>query len=305
MKILRSIGIIGVVMVVMMNSLFGQATTYEFVKRDTTSLYLDVYKPTMENNRCCVLFVFGGGFVMGQRDHKDYVKFAQKLNERGYTFVSIDYRLGLRGANMKGIHAVFSLEHAIQLAVEDLYSATEYLLQHADELGFDRDKIVLCGSSAGAITVLQADYELCNRREIASALPADFHYAGVMSFSGAVFSRNGALKYKENPAPTLLFHGTDDKLVTYKSIRFANYGFFGSNVLAKRFSKFHYSYIVRRYKDRGHEVASAMNHEVRTCDEFIRRCVLKKEWMQMDATLDDPGIKPAVWGKYRARDLYN
>lgn len=291
-------------MVVMVSTLFGQATTYDFVQRDTCTLKLDVYRPTVENNRCCVLFVFGGGFVFGQRDHKDYVKFAQKLNERGYTFVSIDYRLGLRGANMKGAHVIHSLEYAIRIAVEDLFSATEYLLQHADELGFDRDKIVLCGSSAGAITVLQADYELCNRREIAAALPSDFHYAGVMSFSGAIFSRNGAVKYAEPPAPTLFFHGIEDHLVTYKSIRFANYGFFGTKPLVKRFAKFHYPYIVRRYKGLGHEVAATMNHEVRTCDEFMRRCVLKKEWLQMDATLDDPAIKPAVWGKVRPGDVY-
>ena len=72
----------------------------------------------------------------------------------------------------------------------------------------------------------------------------------------------------------------------------------------KRFAKFHYPYIVRRYKGLGHEVAGTMNHEVRTCDEFMRRCVLKKEWLQMDATIDDPAIKPAVWGKVRPGDVY-
>lgn len=304
MNMLRRIGAVLVVMVVVMNSLLGQTATYEFAKRDTCNLYLDVYQPTAENNRCCVLFVFGGGFVMGERDHKEYKEFARQLNERGYTFVSIDYRLGLKGANMKGAHVINSLHHAIEIAVEDLFSATEYLLQHADELGFDRDKIVLCGSSAGAITVLQGDYELCNRTALAKRLPADFHYAGVMSFAGAIFSTHGAVKYRENPAPTLFLQGICDHLVPYKSIRFANYGFFGTKPLVKRFEKFNYPYVVRRYENLGHEVAAAMNHEVETCDYFIRRCVLNKEWLQSDATINDPAVKPHKWGRVRPGDIY-
>lgn len=279
-------------------------TTYKFADRDTCSLYLDVYTPTVENNHCCVLFVFGGGFITGKRDAGEYAKFAKQLNDRGYTFVSIDYRLGLKGANMKGVHAIGSLEKAIAIAVEDLFSATEYLVQNANTLGFDADKIVLCGSSAGAITVLQADYELCNRSALAQNMAADFHFAGVIPFSGAIFSRHGAVKYKEAPAPTLFFHGIDDHLVTYKSIRFFNLGFFGANPLVNRFEKYDYPYIARRYEGLGHEVAGIMNHEVETVDWFIRHLVLNHENIQLDATLFDAGVKASNWGKMRAGDLY-
>lgn len=282
---------------------YAQAT-YKFADRDTCSLYLDVYKPTAENNHCCVLFVFGGGFITGQRDAEEYVKFAKQLNDRGYTFVSIDYRLGLKGANMKGVHAIGALEKAVAIAVEDLFSATEYLVKNAQTLGFDVDKIVLCGSSAGAITVLQGDYELCNRTALAQNLPADFHFAGVIPFAGAIFSRHGAVKYKEAPAPTLFFHGIDDRLVTYKSIRFFNLGFFGANALVKRFEKFDYPYYARRYEGLGHEVAGIMNHEVETVDGFIRHLVLNRENIQLDATLFDEGIQPRKWGKMRPSVLY-
>lgn len=45
-------------------------------------------------------------------------------------------------------------------------------------------RIFLLGSSAGAITVLQADYMLANRTGHALQMPADFRFAGVVSFSG-------------------------------------------------------------------------------------------------------------------------
>lgn len=305
MKSLRASILTFLLVIISFTNTYAQCTTYEFAKRDTCKLYLDVYRPTVESNHCCVLFVFGGGFIMGQRDAEAYQQFAKQLNERGYTFVSIDYRLGLKGANMKGLHVINSLDKAIHIAVEDLFSATEYLIQNAGTLDIDTGKIVLCGSSAGAITVLQGDYELCNRTEYARNLPADFHFAGVMPFSGAIFSRKGAVKYAEAPAPTLFFHGMEDQIVTYKSIRFANLGFFGAKPLVKRFEKFDYPYYVRRYEGLAHEVAGIMNHEVETVDWFIRHFVLNKEKRQMDATIFDPDIKVHPWGRGRAKRLYD
>ncbi len=284
---------------------YAQSTTYKFADRDTCKLYMDVYKPTVESNHCCVLYVFGGGFISGERNNKYNVSYAQALADRGYTVSCIDYRLGLKGANMKGLNVVTSLQHAIQIAVEDLFSATEYLIAHAGELGFDADKIVLCGSSAGAITVLQGDYELCNRTELAKNLPATFHYAGVMSFSGAIFSCNGAVKYKEAPAPTFLMHGIEDRLVTYKSIRFFKKGFFGAKPLIKRFEKFGYPYFARRYVGLGHEVATLMKHNIDICDWFIDYYVLKKEKQQIDETIEDETVQPMFWGKATPGDLYH
>ena len=42
---------------------------------------------------------------------------------------------------------------------------------NADQLGFDANNIVISGSSAGAITVMQAEYELCNKTKWAAGLP--------------------------------------------------------------------------------------------------------------------------------------
>lgn len=292
-------------MLLAVSAVFAQSTTYKFADRDTCSLYMDVYQPTAESNRCCVVVVFGGGFIEGARNLEFYVEYAKMLAAKGYTVACIDYRLGLKGANTRGIQMVYSLDKAIKMAVEDLFSATEYLIAHAGALGFDKDKIVLSGSSAGAITVVQGDYELCNRSELAKNLPADFHYAGVMSFSGAIFSHNGALKYKEQPAPTFIMHGMNDRLVTYKSIRFGKMGFFGGKPQIRRFEKFGYPYLAYRYKGLGHEVATLMQHNIDICDWFIKHYVFNRENMQQDATVNDATIKPVKWGRMKAGDLYD
>ena len=130
------------------------------------------------------------------------------------------------------------------MAVEDLFSATGFLLKHATELNVDTSMIILSGSSAGAITVLQADYELANRTQIASEIPVGFRYAGVISFAGGILSYNGVPTYKKPPAPTLFFHGTQDKLVQYDKIEAFNNGFFGTNALVKQFEKQNYPYFV-------------------------------------------------------------
>ena len=95
----------------------------------------------------------------------------------------------------------------------------------------DPSNIVISGSSAGAISVMQAEYEIANRTSWASVLPQGFNYAGVMSFSGAILSRKGKVKYQTVPCPTMMLHGTADMLVPYKQIAVFNLGFFGGGKL--------------------------------------------------------------------------
>ena len=287
-------------------TLWSQPQTVKFAQRDTSSLFMDIYQPQGGSpDSTCVIFVFGGGFVGGERNHPGYIAYAKELNKRGYTVACIDYRLGLKGVDTRGTRIITALDKAIHMAVEDLYAATAYLLEHAKQYRISPSKIVLCGSSAGAITVLQADYELCNHREIAKVLPAGFRYAGVLSFSGAIYSHHGKVKYAEPPAPTFLFHGMEDHLVTYKSIRVGKLGFFGSNPIAKQFEKYNYPYYIRRYENFGHDVAALMLYEVEISEWFIRQFVKAGRPLQLDETVNDPGIPQHPWGKVSAGEMYN
>ena len=284
--------------------------TYLFVQRDTCDLYLDVYNPakgsqTSINGKTkpTVVFMFGGGFIQGTRDDESYNDWFKMLTQHGYRVVSIDYRLGLKGSNKVGIAQVNVLDKAIHMAVEDLFSATNFMIDNAESLGIDPSNIVISGSSAGAISVMQAEYEVCNRTSWASVLPADFKYAGVMSFSGAILSRKGKVKYAEAPCATLMLHGTADALVPYKQIAFFNLGFFGGGKLVERFKKFDYNYNMYHFIDYGHEIAGSMETTLDLQLKFLENNVMQGDKRVIEAWLSDPDVYKG-FGPQSRKELY-
>ncbi len=281
--------------------------TYLFAEHDTCSLYMDIYyPPDRESGNTTVLFIFGGGFMTGSRDMPYHNGFYKAVLEKGYNLIAIDYRLGLKGVRKMGVGQVRLLEKAIDLAVEDLYAATCFVIDNAEELMIDPSKIVLVGSSAGAITALQADYEICNGAEIAERLPEGFRYAGIAAYSGAILSFEGRPEYrKADPAPTFFNHGTEDRLVTYKKIRFFNIGFFGAVPLTKVFNKEDYPYFAIRYSGCGHEIATYMEDGIDDLDWFIRHMVEEKAPIKKDVVLSDPGIKKPEGMSNTIDEMYN
>ena len=268
-------------------TLFGQTVRVEtrlYAEKEGQELKMDIYtcdSATVQPQPCLV-FVFGGGFKNGTRDAEFYHPFFNYFVERGFTVASIDYRLGMKDQKAPGIFNNKPIRNAIAIAVEDLYSATNYLLENAEELHIAPSLIIISGSSAGAITVLQADYENRDNHPSASVLPDDFRYAGVISFAGAIFSTEGTPSYTQPPAPTLFFHGSADKLVPYNKTRFFNIGMFGSKPLAKKFRRERYPYLFYSMEDIGHEVSEyPMQEFLPEIDRFISDWVFdKKQWMK-------------------------
>jgi acetyl esterase/lipase len=81
------------------------------------------------------MFFHGGGFVICNLDTHD--RLCRSLaNASGCAVVSVDYRL--------------APEHKFPAAVEDAYSATRYVAEHAAEFGIDPNRIAVGGDSAGA-----------------------------------------------------------------------------------------------------------------------------------------------------------
>ena len=284
--------------------------TYLFAERDTCDLYMDVYNPAKGSQtsidgkkKPTIVFMFGGGFIGGQRDDASYNKWFKMLTENGYRVVSIDYRLGLKGSKKVGIAQVNVLDKAIHMAVEDLFSATVFMIDNAETLGIDPSNIVVSGSSAGAISVMQAEYELCNRTSWAAELPEDFNYAGVMSFAGAILSRKGKVKYAESPCPTMMLHGTADALVPYKQIAFFNLGFFGGGKLVERFKKFDYNYNMYHFNDYGHEVAGSMETTLDLQIKFLENNVMQGDKRVIEAWISDPDVYKG-YGPQSRKELY-
>lgn len=287
---------------------FGQdMKTYQYAERDTLNLYLDFYTPEhVHDSTICLVYVFGGGFIGGHRDGDFEKAYFKQLVDEGFQVAAIDYRLGLKGVKNLGITHSEPLEKAVNMAVEDAITAVAYLLDHAKELKVNKDYIVMVGSSAGAITSLQMDYVLCNGYLNSNILPDDFRLAGVVSYSGAIYSTEGKVKYRNHkPAPTMLFHGTADRLVPYKKISLFKLGFFGTDALVDRFEKFDYPYFARRFKDYGHSIAAAGPFTVDDLVWFCRHYVYDKEQWQFDGLIENlnPAAMPA-YDMFTPGDLY-
>ena len=281
--------------------------TYPYAERDTLKLYLDFYTPeNVHDSTICVVYVFGGGFIGGHRDGEFEKAYFKQLVDEGFQVAAIDYRLGLKGVKNLSITHSKPLEDAINWATEDAISAIAYLLEHAKELKVNKDYIVMVGSSAGAITSLQTDYVLCNGYLNSNILPEDFRLAGVVSYAGAIFSHEGKVKYRNHePAPTMMYHGTADRLVPYKKIKFFKIGFFGTDALVDRFEKYDYPYYARRVEDYGHSVAVAGPLTVDDLLWFCRHYIYNKERIQVDGIYGnlDPTTMPP-YDLYSPKDLY-
>lgn len=291
-------------------SLLSPDGTYLYARRDTCDLFMDVYDPAdgseetfMGIQKPTILFMFGGGFIRGTRDDESYNSWFRMLTENGYRVISIDYRLGLKGTTKVGVAQVNVLDKAIHMAVEDLFSATNFIIDNADQFGIDPSDIVISGSSAGAISVMQAEYEIANRTEWASVLPEGFNYAGVMSFSGAILSRKGKVKYETAPCPTMMLHGTADEVVPYRQIALFNLGFFGGGKLVERFKKFGYDYNMYHFIDYGHEIAGSMYSTLDLQLKFLESNVIQGKKRIIEAWISDPDVWKGA-GPQSRKEIY-
>ena len=259
----------------------GKKATYKVAQRDTCDLFMDVYEPVTipgdTLDRPTILFVFGGGFIMGRRDDPWVMPWFKLLNENGYRVVSVDYRLGLKGIRMRFdlFHLIQSANYtktAVDMGVEDVFASVRYLADHP-EIGVDMDNIVISGSSAGAMISLSCELEACNRTVRAAILPEGFHFAGVMSFAGAIMSDTGKPAYRRTPCPQLLIHGTRD----------------GADQ-------------IYRYKDHSHDMAANMLANWPEEKRFLEVSVMDKQPLVIDCMVDDPTMP--VWQSVTLDDIY-
>lgn len=268
----------------------AQKVTVDYATRDTQILRMDIYQPLNgQSQNPCVVFVFGGAFYTGQRDAKIYQNYFRSLADSGFVVASIDYRLGLK--DLKKPPSLFNrkpLVYAIEMAVEDLFTATSYLIDHAAEYHIDTSKIIASGSSAGAITALTADFQKRNHLKYASLLPRDFQYAGIISFAGAIYSNTGKPAYKTKPAPMLLFHGNKDDVVPFKKISLFGTGMYGSSFIVKKFKTLHDPYWLYVMDGIGHDVSIyPMNDYLDVVHGFLRQMILEKRPLYEDVLIKD------------------
>lgn len=300
------------------NQLWGKEVvkqTYLYSVKGTDSLYLDRYYTEdsgtagLTQSKPCMMFVFGGGFMTGSRDYFKYRPYFQHLAEQGYEVISIDYRLGLRKFYLRILEENAAAEkqknnsteekkdekkpkdekinivafagllvNAIDMAVEDLFDATNFVLGKAEEWNIDSNKILSSGSSAGAITVLQGEYMICNDKKLAQKLPKEFNYAGVVSFAGAIFLQHEKMKWEKDPAPIQMFHGNADANVPYGKVGNRLGAFCGSEYISKELTKKQVPHYFYTKDNATHEMAiTPAEDDLGEIDIFLEKLVMEKE----------------------------
>ena len=286
--------------------------THLFAHRDTCDLYLDIYEPSKGSEttfqgieKPTLLFVFGGGFILGNRQEKWYHPWFRQYLDAGYRIVAIDYRLGLKGIDMK--FDVFHLfesckltKRAVDMGVEDVFSAVKFLI---DNRKASADNIVVMGNSAGAMISLSSELEACNgwsgtgtrsgstsaSLAQAAGLPEGFHFKGVMSFAGAVMTVTGVPSYSRTPAPQLLIHGDKDGAVAFGKTAFGKYGMYGSSALVKDvLAKKGYTYHFYRYIGHSHDMAANMVSCMKEQFRFLEEEVMMGRGRTVDVSVNDP-----------------
>lgn len=96
---------------------------------------LRLYKPTMVDAPTPVLlWMHGGGYVMG-RPEQDDVSCIEYARDLGISVVSVDYRCAPKDP--------------FPAALEDCYTALEWVVSNSQQLGIDHQRIAVGGASAG------------------------------------------------------------------------------------------------------------------------------------------------------------
>lgn len=165
---------------------------------------LDIVVPSgdEERKRMAVILVHGGSFIGG--DKGALLDDAVSLAKMGYVAMTINYRLGLKSqrvtwANIEST----SSQSVIKMAREDIEAAIAWLKTKSTSYGVDPDRVVLLGSSAGAVASLYVGH---------LPLSSISRPMAVISLMGAIPPRDLLALDKKGPA-TIFFHGSADKTV--------------------------------------------------------------------------------------------
>lgn len=93
-----------------------------------------VYQPTKGPTSAALLWIHGGGLVVGTAEQDD-VRASSIARDLGVTVVSVRYRL--------------APEYPFPAGADDVHAAWHWLATHATSLGVDPDRVVVGGESAG------------------------------------------------------------------------------------------------------------------------------------------------------------
>jgi acetyl esterase len=114
---------------------WGELDEVAFVEdREADGVRVRVYRPDGAEPLPAIVYLHGGGWVVGSIESHDPLCRALAARTPAVV-VSVDYRL--------------APEHPFPAAVDDAWTATRWVAEHASELGADPAAVVVAGDSAG------------------------------------------------------------------------------------------------------------------------------------------------------------
>ena len=142
-----------------------------FATQEAAQLKLNLYRPLAQGKYPTIIVIYGGAWQRGSASNDE--GFSRYMAGQGYSVVAIDYR-----------HAP---QYKFPAQLADVQTALQYILDRAEELEVDCDRLAIMGRSAGGHLAKLAAYQ-------ADALP----FKAVVSYYGPTNLTEG---YNEPPSP--------------------------------------------------------------------------------------------------------
>lgn len=194
---------------------YGEALN---ARGENEQLFLDLHRPAVDGKaltgRPLLVFAHGGSFKNGSRKGSEIAGYLKRMAEHGYAAATISYRLrptGTAGSKPNQdliVEAALGDSDTLADAQHDMQAAVRFLRANAEEYGIDPERIAVGGSSAGAITAMQA--AINEEDPGTSGTPGvSSEVAGAVAVSGAADPDH----IEPGDPPFLMFHGGADATV--------------------------------------------------------------------------------------------
>lgn len=184
---------------------FGEATNSD---GKTEKLLLDVYAPEGDAlmKRPVILWFHGGGFRPGNDKKQSYiVKISDDFARRGYVCVSLNYRLRNAPKDDK--------KGTIADALEDAMKGLNWIRDNQQKLKIDPQRIIVGGGSAGGMLAVN----FCCKDQTVTEKWDKSGIIGLVNLWGSPDASMMFSTIDKNDPPTIIVHGTADKLVNYEN----------------------------------------------------------------------------------------
>lgn len=179
---------------------------------------LDLYVPQRRDKKTAIMFIHGGGFKEGNKERMAF--YASLYSKGGFVTTSINYRL--------------APNHVFPAAINDVRDALQWMKENADKYGYDANKIVLVGYSAGAtlalnvgladdtgVAAIVSSAPATNLEVLMMPVPDETPLHKILrhdltTYMGGQPPRlaSPVFQVSENNPPVFLFHGDEDSFVS-------------------------------------------------------------------------------------------